>query len=108
MGGVDGVRSIAKAKGAWTIAVDGGSARPLPGDVFGLSDSRDGLLTHVGIIVDAAGSTWRTADAGQGTHEVQKAEYVTRSFSSDGPMLGGPGGSRILAGWLNLDAEVWT
>lgn len=103
-GGVDGVRSIGRAHGAWIDA--GGARRPRPGDFYGLSATRGGILTHVGVIVDPSGATWTTADAGQGSRMEQEAAYVPRPYDAGGVTLGGALGPRPLAGWLDVQRYV--
>lgn len=101
-GGVEGVRMIARDKGVWVEA--GGTKRPRLGDIYGLSQTRGGILTHVGVIVDASGQPWRSADAGLGARNLQEARYVDRVYDPVNVTLGGPAGARPLAGWLDLAA----
>lgn len=98
--GVPGMRDIGKAAGAW---VDAGRRRPEPGDFYGLSQTPGGILTHVGIIIDASGPIWRTADAGQGPHDKQAAAYLDRPYDAKALTLGGPAGPRPFAGFLDVE-----
>ena len=67
-------------------------------------------IEHVGVIVEAKGELWRTADAGQGYSKVtQQALYMFRRFNAaTGRMTGEVGGKgrpmRRLCGWVNIDA----
>ncbi len=103
-GGLEGLRTAARANGSWVDAT--GDNRPEPGDVYGLSDTPGGGLVHVGWIVDPSGDIWETADAGQGVHMHPEAKYVKRRYDAKNVTLGGVLGPRHLAGWVNLDAYV--
>ena len=98
--GLDQLRINAKRANAWRAPNDS-NARPLPGDFYGLE--KDGTIVHVGVIIDASGDVWTTADAGQGSHEKQAAQFVRRRWDAQSKTLGGPAGQRPLAGWLDLD-----
>lgn len=101
--GVEGARIEGEKKGAWVKA--NGHNRPAPGDIVGLSKVSGGGLVHVGVFIGAQGNDWTTADAGQGTHDQQRAEYVTRIYDPASITLTRPGGEpRYLAGWINLAA----
>lgn len=43
---------------------------------------RGAKVEHVGIIVNADGNTWKTADAGQPSSKVQAALYCDRTFNA--------------------------
>lgn len=95
--GTNGVRDAGKTAGAWVDA--GGAARPLPSDFYCIVNDKGGV-DHVGVIVDASGPVWKTADAGQGTRgEGQEALYVDRPYDANAVTLEG----RKLGGWCNLD-----
>jgi hypothetical protein len=79
---------------------------------------RGGAVEHVGIIVNAEGTIWKTADAGQPggsiqkngkTYNIQAAKYCDRVFNSGSGLLvgefDGKGGRpmRRLCGWLDVD-----
>ncbi|MHB8770673.1 MAG: hemopexin repeat-containing protein [Syntrophales bacterium] len=110
--GTNGVRIAGKEKGAWVVA--DGTNRPLPGDIYALlnkneTDVMNGGIAHVGVIVDASGDEWTTADAGQG--DGWAADYVTRKYDPQANTLtgeivksGGARPPRVLAGWIDLDA----
>lgn len=89
---------------AWVDA-GGWINRPKPGDFYAIGNAAGGI-DHVGVIVSASGSTWETADAGQGTLLEQQAAYVNREYDSGAVTLGGPLGGRPLAGWLDIDAYM--
>ena len=120
-GGLDSLRTAAKKAGAWVPGSGGfaatlagmygdGPARPQPGDLYALcqGSSPDGLIVHVGMIVDASSDLWVTADAGQGKLPDQKAAYSNRRYNS-GMLTGevttnGNRPARLVAGWVDLDA----
>ena len=106
-------------------------ARPRPGDFYLLcsGDGHDtGCCTiypsdpkkewqykgakveHVGVIVDASGGIWTTADAGQpGPNNGQAALYVKRNFDATTGFMTGEANRagkpmRRLCGWLDVDA----
>lgn len=98
-GGVEGVRMRARELGIW---VEPGAGQcPRLGDVLGLAAAPGGILVHVAAVKSASGSTWITADAGQGPRDAQRAEYVSRTW--DGSRVSGPAGPRYVAGWVDLD-----
>jgi hypothetical protein len=83
--------------------------RPQPGDIYVLMQDSAGHFAHVGIIIDAVGSVWRTADCGQcGTNA---AAYKKRVFNkNDGTLILDPpetnipdAGIRYLEGWIDID-----
>lgn len=98
--GLEAMRTNGKAAGSWVDAK--GKDQPKPGDFYALSQTPGGIITHVGIIIDASGATWKTADAGQGPHDKQAAAYVDRVYDAAAITLGGPAGARPLAGWLDV------
>lgn len=100
--GTEALRTVGRAHGAWVEP--GGNRRPRPGDLYATQDG-SGAIVHVGIIVKADGTTWQTADAGQGTRGTgQRADYVTRTFDPQTLTLTGPTGQvRRLAGWYDVD-----
>lgn len=113
-GGLDAMRDNGRKVGAWVDA--NGSNRPRPADPFAIQNST-GLIVHVGIIVDASGPVWKTADAGQGGRGAgQRAEYILRPYDAKTVTVGGPGtkyvegqgwtgasGPRRVAGWYDID-----
>lgn len=63
-GGTNGIRTKGLLYQAWVEPT--GKNRPLPGDMYALLDGSGTIITHVGVIQDASGNTWTTADMGQG------------------------------------------
>lgn len=111
IGGTNGVRTAGQNKNAWVVA--DGVKRPLPGDLYALlnkgeTDVINGGISHVGVILDASGDQWKTADAGQG--DGWAADYVTRHYDAQAGTLSGEilqaAGARpprVLAGWIDID-----
>lgn len=101
-GGVPGVETEGQAKGAWVKAARG--RRPKPGDIYLLAYP-DGRIAHTGIIVDASGDVWTTADAGQGPALSPRAERVRRQWDGDALTLTREDNAqtRVLVGWIDLD-----
>ncbi len=107
--------------GAWVPF--NGKNRPNPGDFYVLSSDAQGVkIAHVGVIVDATGETWITADSGQGdekwepdkadaTKKVKKwakgmaAGYRRRKFDN-GVVTGEFGRTAYLKGWVDIDHPV--
>jgi hypothetical protein len=80
-----------------------GGNRPLPGDIFLLAKVNDiNTFQHVGIIVDATGNPWTTADGGQGNG--WQSGFVKREFFADGKIKGEFGNWAQIKGWVDLDA----
>jgi hypothetical protein len=80
-----------------------GGRRPLPGDIYLLSQTTNkAMFQHVGIVVDPSGSKWTTADGGQGNG--WQSGFVKRDFQADGLMTGEFGNKAYLKGWVDLDA----
>lgn len=103
-GGTEQIRTAGKAANAWVEP--GGGRLPSPGDLYGIDkidSAGNRYIVHVGVIVDASGPVWRTADAGQGPRNAQEAQYVDRPYDAANATLGGPAGPRPLAGWINID-----
>ena len=133
--GVGGVMLEAKKIGVWVDHHDtlhnamyksayGVDRRPLPGDVY-LLGSKGGDVLHVGIITNSEGTTWQTADSGQGAKELQKALYVDRKYDPQNRLLDGEDAfanaaqaaglsaaqlkaygirpPRVLIGWVDID-----
>lgn len=101
--GTFAVRNIGQATGTWVDATPG--LRPEPGDFYAVGDGGNGIV-HVGVIIKSSGRTWKTADAGQGTHANQAALYVDREYDPEAVTIGGPLGPRPLAGWMNVEKYV--
>ncbi len=103
--GTNGVRDAGKTAGAWVDAIPGGDARPSPGDFYCIVSPDGTGVIHVGIIINASGAIWKTADSGQGTRGAgQQALYVDRPYDTAAGTLGGTGTTgRKLGGWCNLD-----
>lgn len=136
--GLTSMRDCAIMQNAWVHndlarffandAITGGTAnRPKPGDLYMLCSGEDSAhktncvclstktkgrlaaVEHVGVIVSARGTLWKTADAGQNNGPVQCARYCDRTFNpATGWLTGesdGKGGKpmRRLCGWLDID-----
>jgi hypothetical protein len=99
--GLASIRDEAKKSNAWVEPSSG--KLPRPGDFFVLGKDAD-TVSHVGVILDASGPTWTTADAGQGSPTEQEAKRVQRPWDPVAHTLGGPAGPRLLLGWMNVDA----
>jgi hypothetical protein len=101
-----------------------GKNRPQPGDFYVLlSDAKKPDIAHVGVIIDAVGDVWRTADSGQGPagplidpHDNPvtgkrkyaggfSAGYRDRLFD-DGKLTGEHGNAAYLNGWVDIDNPV--
>jgi peptidoglycan hydrolase-like protein with peptidoglycan-binding domain len=88
------------AKKCW-VPFSGGN-RPLPGDIYLLSQyDKPEQFQHVGVILDASGTEWSTCDGGQGNGWQSGA--VKRQFQSDGVITGEFGNKARLKGWVDLD-----
>ncbi len=93
-------KQYASAKKCW-VPFAGGN-RPLPGDIYILSQyDKPGQFQHVGVIFDASGSEWSTCDGGQGNGWQSGA--VKRQFQPDGVITGEFGNKARLKGWVDLD-----
>lgn len=93
-------KQYAPAKKCW-VPFAGGN-RPLPGDVYLLSQyDKPGQFQHVGVILDASGSEWSTCDGGQGNG--WQSGMVKRQFQPDGVITGEFGNKARLKGWVDLD-----
>lgn len=104
-GGCEATRTNAKMFGAWIRA--GSGAYPKHGDVlcWEYVDVVDPLVIHVGFFWEKldGGRRWKTADGGQGGHDAQGANFVTREFDASSWRTRGPSGWRKVAGWVDLD-----
>lgn len=80
----------------------GDGARPQPGDVYVLLRP-DGMTRHVGVIIDASGDAWRTADGGGGASGYAVG-YTNRKFEAKSGMISGGKEAGKLAGWIDLAA----
>ncbi|GAB5537141.1 MAG: hypothetical protein Rubg2KO_33900 [Rubricoccaceae bacterium] len=77
--------------------------RPLPGDIYVLGQyDNPSEFQHVGIIVDAQGNEWTTADGGQGNG--WQSGIMKRRFHPSGQIDGELGNQARLRGWVDLDA----
>lgn len=138
IGGLAGMRNAGIEMKAWVHngvrarqASPSGPARPKPGDFYLLCSGslqrheegcncisptkpedyhkyRGAKVEHVGVILSAEGTLWKTADAGQGSSQAQQALYVFRQFhavtqqiTGETDRLGKP--MRRLCGWLDVD-----
>ncbi len=102
-GGLVAVRDDAMVKGAWRTLAGGGT--PQAGDVL-IYNNAKGEIAHIGHLAAIDGATWKTADAGQGARGTgQSALYVPRTFDAKaGSLTSATGGTKYLAGWLDLEA----
>jgi hypothetical protein len=76
--------------------------RPRPGDIY-LLKKPDGAFRHVGVIFDPTGTTWRTADGGQGLGFA--VGFRTRTFDpATGKLEGEDKQPAFLKGWVDLEA----
>jgi hypothetical protein len=95
-------------------------ALPKPGDFYILSpDEKKNGFAHIGVFVEASGSTWKTADTGQpspspgpATPDGYTGCYEKRIFNEQkdtvelklpGATLSPDVGIRYLKGWIDLD-----
>jgi hypothetical protein len=99
------------AKGLGYYVEADGSNSPQPGDIIvlrnGIGKSSAGSVGHVGILVEATESEWRTADGGGGALPDQTASVTTRTvrFENNIPILKSPTDlkEKQLDGWVDLD-----
>ncbi len=100
------------AKGRGFYVEADGSQTPKPGDIIvlrsGFGKGTAGTVGHVGILVEATDTEWRTADGGGGTLPDQTASVTTRTVRLDDnniPILKSPtdGREKQLDGWVDLD-----
>jgi len=77
--------------------------RPLPGDIYVLGKFENkAAFQHVGIIVNASGTDWTTADGGQGNGG--QSGFMKRTFNpTTGQIDGEFGNQAFLRGWVDLD-----
>jgi hypothetical protein len=109
LNGTNIVRDKGIQYGAWVEG--GGSKRPKPGDIYALlnwekTDRLKDGISHVGVIIDSTGDTWRTADMGQGTGYDGKIDTPRSYKSATGELWGESnqgGGYRYLAGWVDIE-----
>jgi hypothetical protein len=108
-----------KYKGLRAWIPNDGIARPQTGDFYVLhkSAAKDSDFSHVGVIIDASGDKWITADSGQGQEdpnpkkeEKKYAKGMGAGFRyrnyKDGWLTGEPTQGpekRYLRGWVNID-----
>jgi hypothetical protein len=104
LNGTNIVRDKGIKYNAWVEAT--GENRPLPGDIYVLLDKQNKGVSHVGVIQDATGNVWTTADMGQGGgwdgKKGTKRAFNPATIRLSGEMLQG-GGDRRIPGWLDLD-----
>ncbi len=130
--GLASLRDAAMMQNAWvhhdlTRLSASDAIRPKPGDIYMLCSGEDSAhktnciclstktkgrpakVEHVGVIVHARGTLWKTADAGQPNGNLECALYCERTFN---PAIGwltgetdGKGGKpmRRLCGWLDIE-----
>jgi len=99
------------AKGLGFYVEADGVQSPQPGDIIvlrnGVGKSSAGSTGHVGILVEAGETEWRTADGGGGALPDQTASVTTRTvrFEDSIPILKSPTDlkEKQLDGWVDLD-----
>lgn len=99
------------AKGLGYYVEADGVQTPQPGDIIvlrnGVGQGSAGSVGHVGILVEAGETEWRTADGGGGTLPDQTASVTTRTvrFENNIPILKSPTDlkEKQLDGWVDLD-----
>lgn len=104
-----GKKPGAKGRGYYVEA--DGTQLPRPGDILvlrnGVGRSSVGSVGHVGILVEASDTVWRTADGGGGALPDQTAKIAERTvrFENNIPILKSPtdGKEKQLDGWVDLD-----
>jgi len=114
--GAFGIRDVAVGNGpgakklGYYVEADGVQS-PQPGDIIvlrnGIGKSSAGSVGHVGILVEAGETQWRTADGGGGALPDQTASVTTRTvrFENNIPILKSPTDlkEKQLDGWVDLD-----
>jgi hypothetical protein len=99
------------AKGLGYYVEADGVQSPQPGDIIvlrnGVGKGSAGSVGHVGILVEAGETEWRTADGGGGALPDQTASVTTRTvrFENNIPILKSPTDlkEKQLDGWVDLD-----
>ena len=99
------------AKGLGYYVEADGVKTPQPGDIIvlrnGVGQGSTGSVGHVGILVEAGETEWRTADGGGGALPDQTASVTTRTlrFENSIPILKSPTDlkEKQLDGWVDLD-----
>lgn len=116
LNGTNKVREQGNKFGAWVEG--GGPTRPKKGDIYALldrdaqgqpyTDKKTSSIGHVGVILDATGDYWMTADLGQGNGFEGKFD-IRRHYDKDKNMLygevhqGGVSPYRVVAGWVDIE-----
>src|SRR5947207_8128990 len=114
--GAFGIRDVAVGNGpgakklGYYVEADGVQS-PQPGDIIvlrnGIGKSSAGSVGHVGILVEAGETEWRTADGGGGGLPDQTASVTARTvrFENSIPILKSPTDlkEKQLDGWVDLD-----
>jgi hypothetical protein len=84
--------------------VPGSTRKPKTGDIY-LLRQPNGWFRHVGVIYDATGPIWRTADGGQGKGFA--VGFRDRSFTpATGKIIGEDKTDAFVKGWVDLEALV--
>ena len=99
--GTNLVRDEAQKRGAWVEWKPG--RLPKPGDFYALVNAAGGVV-HVGVVISATDAEWETADAGQGTPQVQQSAKVRRAFNALTGQLASGTGTKLIGGWLDIEA----
>lgn len=97
--------AVAPVKGAEraVAAIDNQEGYEENGDIYILGKFENtAAFQNVGVIVNAEGSDWTTADGGQGNG--WQSGFVRRRFHPSGQIDGEFGNKAMLRGWVNLDA----
>lgn len=78
--------------------------RPRKGDIYLLKQTakKDAMFAHVGVMIDSSGTSWKTADGGQGKGFA--VGFRRRAFDpASGKITGEEGQQHYLKGWVDLD-----
>ena len=103
-----GLPKEGKRYNAWVLASDVPGRRPQPGDLYALctGELTDMNITHVGVIIDAGGTEWTTADMGQ-PPDGWSGKYNKRPYDPVGNTLAGEvhdgKAPRPIYGWVDVD-----
>jgi hypothetical protein len=108
--GTTGLPKEGRKYHAWINAADQKSG-PKPGDLYALctGDLKDENITHVGVIIDPTGNSWKTADMGQ-PPDGWSGKYNQRPYDPANNTLAGEihdgKAPRGLYGWIDIDLLV--
>lgn len=90
-----------------TFITYGAGLLPKPGDIYMLRATEGknaGGIQHIGIVLNASGSEWTTADGGQrGDNDSYACRRRKRKLDRQGVIQGESGASAAVIGWVDLD-----